>query len=213
MIATLHDEDGNVAVAGLVQDDSTDVDYPEADFRRDAGLLDGIELAGSGSITSRLWTKPAISVIGMDITPVDVASNTIIPSVDMLISMRVAPGQDSMEAGEMLAQHLRDHVPFGAHIEVLVAEAGSAFLARESSQVTDIARWALKEAWDGTDPVDIGQGGSIPFIADLAEMFPQAQILVTGIEDPDTRAHSANESLHLGDFGMPSSPKLSCCPD
>ncbi|USR80099.1 dipeptidase [Arcanobacterium pinnipediorum] len=200
LIATLHDEDGNVAVAGLVQDDSTDVDYPEADFRRDAGLLDGIELAGSGSITSRLWTKPAISVIGMDITPVDVASNTIIPSVDMLISMRVAPGQDSMEAGEMLAQHLRDHVPFGAHIEVLVAEAGSAFLARESSQVTDIARWALKEAWDGTDPVDIGQGGSIPFIADLAEMFPQAQILVTGIEDPDTRAHSANESLHLGDF-------------
>ncbi|QRV02854.1 dipeptidase [Arcanobacterium phocisimile] len=200
LISTLHDDEGNIAVAGLLQQDTTDVDYPEADFRRDAGMLDGVQLAGSGSITSRLWTKPSISVIGMDITPVDIASNTIIPSVDMLISMRVAPGQDALEAGEALAQHLRDHVPFGAQIEISVAEAGSAFLAGESSEVTDIARWALKEAWGGIDSVDIGQGGSIPFIADLAEAFPQAQILVTGIEDPDTRAHSANESLHIGDF-------------
>lgn len=199
LISTLHDDAGNVAVAGLLQEDSTQVDYPEDDFRRDAGVLDGVQLAGSGSFTSRLWTKPAISVIGMDVTPVAISSNTIIPSVDLAISMRVAPGQDSREAAELLAQHLRDHVPFGAQVEVTIAEAGSAFSAGEDTEATEMARWALKEAW-GVDPVDIGQGGSIPFIADLAKAFPQAQILVTGIEDPDTRAHSANESLHIEDF-------------
>lgn len=199
LISTLHDDAGNVAVAGLLQEDSTQVDYPEDDFRRDAGVLDGVQLAGSGSFTSRLWTKPAISVIGMDVTPVAISSNTIIPSVDLAISMRVAPGQDSREAAELLAQHLRDHVPFGAQIEVTIAEAGSAFSAGEDTEATEMARWALKEAW-GVDPVDIGQGGSIPFIADLAKAFPRAQILVTGIEDPDTRAHSANESLHIEDF-------------
>lgn len=199
LISTLHDDAGNVAVAGLLQEDSTQVDYPEDDFRRDAGVLDGVQLAGSGSFTSRLWTEPAISVIGMDVTPVAISSNTIIPSVDLAISMRVAPGQDSREAAELLAQHLRDHVPFGAQIEVTIAEAGSAFSAGEDTEATEMARWALKEAW-GVDPVDIGQGGSIPFIADLAKAFPRAQILVTGIEDPDTRAHSANESLHIEDF-------------
>ena len=57
----------------------------------------------------------------------------------------------------------------------------------------------MAEAW-GKEPVEIGVGGSIPFIADLVEEFPEAQILVTGVEDPDSRAHSPNESLHLGVF-------------
>lgn len=199
LIATLHDEDGNVAVEGLASSDDTDVDYPEDDLRRDAGILEGVKLAGSGSLTSRLWTKPAISVIGMDVTSVDLASNTLIPSVSFLISMRVAPGQDSTEAGELLAEHLRKHAPFGAPIEVKVAESGPAFQAGEDTDVRSKARWALEEAF-GTKPVDIGMGGSIPFISDLAELFPSADILVTGVEDPDTRAHSANESLDLSDF-------------
>ncbi len=56
------------------------------------------------------------------------------------------------------------------------------------------------EAWDGTAPVDMGVGGSIPFIAEFLEAFPQASVLVTGVEDPDTRAHGANEGLHLAEF-------------
>ncbi len=66
--------------------------------------------------------------------------------------------------------------------------------------VYDAARAAFREAWDGVDPVDMGVGGSIPFIATFQEMFPSAAILVTGVEDPDSRAHGPNESLHLGEF-------------
>jgi len=57
----------------------------------------------------------------------------------------------------------------------------------------------MAEGW-GREPVEIGVGGSIPFIAELVDEFPDAQILVTGVEDPDSRAHSPNESLHLGVF-------------
>ena len=199
LIATLHNPDGSVAVAGLTSYDDAEAEYLEADLRADAGLLEGIELAGDGSIASRLWTKPAISVIGMDVTSVAKSSNTLIPSCTSQISMRVAPGQAPLEAAEALRAHLEANAPFGAHVSVAVEEAGPAFKAGGDTPATIAARWALEKAW-GTESVDIGVGGSIPFIADLHEVFPAAEILVTGVEDPDTRAHSQNESLHLADW-------------
>jgi acetylornithine deacetylase/succinyl-diaminopimelate desuccinylase-like protein len=66
-----------------------------------------------------------------------------------------------------------------------------------SGPVYDAARSAIRQAW-GVDAVDMGMGGSIPFIAEFAAAFPDAAILVTGVEDPATQAHSVNESLHLG---------------
>ena len=199
LIATLHDDAGDVAVPGLVARDETDVDYPEADYRADAGVLDGVRLAGSGPLSARLWTKPAISVIGLDATSVDHASNTLIPAARAKLSMRIAPGQDPAAAEEALHEHLQAHAPFGAEVTVTPGETGHAFQAPGDSVVMQAARWALRTAW-GTDPVDLGIGGSIPFIADLAEVYPDAAILVTGVEDPDSRAHSEDESVHLGEL-------------
>ena len=199
LIASVHNEAGEVAVPGLLHKDETDVDYPEADLRADMGILNGVRLTGTGSLTSRLWTKPTVCVIGMDVTPCRLASNTLIPSVKVTFSLRVAPGQDSRSAGETLLRYLEDNVPFGAKIETKINECGPGFTAGEDTETTKLARWALSEAW-GRESVDIGIGGSIPLIADLKETFPQAEILVTGVEDPDTRAHSQNESLHLGDW-------------
>jgi len=199
LIATLHDEDGNVAVAGLVASDHADVDYPEEDVRADAGVLDGVRLAGTGPLAARLWTKPALSVIGLDATSVDHASNTIIPSARAKLSMRIAPGQDPAAAERALHDHLVANAPFGARVEVVPGETGQSFQAPEDSPVMQAARWAFATAW-GTDPVDLGIGGSIPFIADLAEVYPDAAILVTGVEDPDSRAHSEDESVHLGEL-------------
>ena len=78
-------------------------------------------------------------------------------------------------------------------------EVGPAFDGSSDSPAGRAAHWALTTAF-GQDCVDIGQGGSIPFISTLQETFPDAQVLVTGIEDPDTRAHSEDESMHLGDL-------------
>ena len=199
LIATLHDAEGNVAVQGLVSRDDVAVDLTEAEYRADASVLDGVRLAGSGSIASRLWTKPALSIIGFDAPAVDVASNTLLPRARAKFSLRLAPGQVPAEAMDAVRRHVEANAPFGAKVVFTPGESGSSFLTDTSSPAASLALWALGEAW-GVPAVEMGIGGSIPFIADLTELYPDVQILVTGVEDPDSRAHSANESLHLGDF-------------
>ncbi|WP_104138469.1 dipeptidase [Arthrobacter sp. ZGTC131] len=199
LIATLHDAEGNVAVAGLVSRDDVDVDLTEAEYRADASVLDGVQLAGSGTIASRLWTKPALSIIGFDAPAVDVASNTLLPRARAKFSLRLAPGQVPSEAMEAVRKHVERNAPFGAKVVFTPGESGNAFQTDTSSAAAGFALWALGEAW-GVPAVEMGIGGSIPFISDLTDVYPAVQILVTGVEDPDSRAHSANESLHLEDF-------------
>ena len=199
LIATLHDDEGNVAIDGLLSRDEATVDLTEAEYRADASVLDGVRLAGTGTIASRLWTKPALSIIGFDAPAVDVASNTLLPRARAKFSLRLAPGQDPAAAMEAVRRHVEENAPFGARVIFTPGESGNSFQTDTSSAAATAAMWALGEAW-GVPAVEMGIGGSIPFIADLTELYPDAQILVTGVEDPDSRAHSANESLHLGDF-------------
>ena len=199
LVATLHDDRGDVAVAGLVSRSEAAVDYPEEQFRADAAVVDGYRLAGTGPLAARMWTRPAISVIGVDATSVAHASNTVAPVCRAKLSMRIAPGQDPAEAERLLHDHLLAHAPFGAQVTVIPGERGQAFDATEDTEEMRTARWAFTQAW-GREPVDIGVGGSIPFIAELQEVFPAAKILVTGVEDPDSRAHSEDESVHLGEL-------------
>ena len=199
LISTLHDDEGSVAIKGLVSRDDVVVDLTEEEYRADASVLDGVKLAGTGSIASRMWTKPALSIIGFDAPAVDVASNTLLPRARAKFSLRLAPGQDPAAAMEAVRQHVETHAPFGAEVVFTPGESGNSFLTDTSSKAASVAMWALGEAW-GVPAVEMGIGGSIPFIADLTELYPDVQILVTGVEDPDSRAHSANESLHLGDF-------------
>lgn len=199
LIATLHDDEGNVAIDGLLSRDETTVDLTEAEYRADASVLDGVRLAGTGTIASRLWTKPALSIIGFDAPAVDVASNTLLPRARAKFSLRLAPGQEPAAAMQAVRRHVEENAPFGARVIFTPGESGNSFQTDTSSTAATAAMWALGEAW-GVPAVEMGIGGSIPFIADLTELYPDAQILVTGVEDPDSRAHSANESLHLGDF-------------
>lgn len=199
LIATLHDGDGAVAVAGLKHAAEPAITYPEEQFRADAGLLPCVELAGRGSITSRLWAQPAISVTGIDATAVDVASNTIAPSARAKISLRLAPGEDPAVAAQKLKDHLIQNAPFGAEVQVEIDEQGPPFSTDTDSDAAQDMLWALGSAW-GRDPLEAGMGGSIPFAALLQEAYPEATILITGVEDPDTRAHGIDESLHVEDF-------------
>jgi acetylornithine deacetylase/succinyl-diaminopimelate desuccinylase-like protein len=197
LLAGLHDDEGNVAVEGLHEGSASDVDYPPARVREEAGLLDGVREIGSGSVPQRLWAKPAITVIGIDATPIDKASNTLIPRARAKVSMRVAPGGDAGEHLQALTRHLERNAPWGAQVTVTPGDVGQPHTIDASGAVYDAARSAFRHGW-GAEPVDTGVGGSIPFIAEFADAFPSAKILVTGVEDPATQAHSVNESLHLG---------------
>lgn len=194
LLATLHDERGNVAVDGLISTPADELPYTDADLRRDAGLI--ADPIGDGSILERIWTKPAITVIGIDGQTVALSSNTMLPTVKAKISLRIAPGQAPEQALALLRAHLERNLPFGAKLTYGETELGKPFAADSEGWAKPMAEEALSAAW-GQKSVNIGIGGSIPFIADLTEVFPGAQILVTGVEDPDSRAHSPNESVHL----------------
>jgi acetylornithine deacetylase/succinyl-diaminopimelate desuccinylase-like protein len=197
LLATLHDDEGNVAVAGVHEAKAAAVDRGAQWVRVESGLLDGVSEIGSGPVAQRLWAKSAITVIGIDTTPIAKASNTLIPSAKAKISMRVAPGGDAAAHLDALRHHLESHAPWGARVTVTPGDIGQPYEIDTTGAVYDAARSAFRQSW-GVDAVDMGMGGSIPFIAEFAEAFPDATILVTGVEDPGTQAHSVNESLDLG---------------
>ena len=197
LLATLWDASGAPAVAGLRSREAVTPEYTEATLRQETGLLPGVSPIGGGTILSRIWDQPSITVTGIDAPSVMNASNTLIPSVAVKLSVRVAPGQRATDAADAVLAHLRSHAPFGAVLAVDDLSTGEPFLVDTTAPALDTAKRALHAGF-GVEPIEIGVGGSIPFISELVEVFPAAQILVTGVEDPDSRAHSPNESLHLG---------------
>ncbi|WP_353809878.1 dipeptidase [Agromyces sp. SYSU T00194] len=199
LLDTLHDADGAVAVDGLRSIEMETPPYDEEQLRGEAGLLDGVTPIGRGSIPHRLWAQPSITVTGTSAPRLVDASNTLAPSVTMKLSVRVAPGQQAAEAAAAIERHLRAQAPFGAHVDIDDVVTGDPFLVDTDGWAVDAIMGAMADTWPQA-PVQTGIGGSIPFIADLTRVFPDAQILVTGVEDPDSRAHSPNESLHLGAF-------------
>lgn len=199
LLATFWDENGSVAVDGLTRYAGETPEYTEGQLREEAGLLPGVRPIGTGSLLSRIWNQPSITVTGIDAPSVANASNTLSPAVTVKVSVRVAPGQTARDAADAIEKHLAAHAPFGASVELDDLDIGDPFLVDTSGYAVGEAKRAMADAW-GVEPVELGIGGSIPFVADLVREFPEAEILVTGVEDPHSRAHSPNESLHVGVF-------------
>jgi cysteinylglycine-S-conjugate dipeptidase len=200
LLASLHEETGEVAVPGLVSGQAAPLDYPEDRLRVESGLLDGVRFIGTGPLVDRAWAKPSVTVLGIDAPPAGAAPNALVPTARAKVSLRIAPGDDPEKAFEAIREHLLARAPWGARVTVTLEQSGPPCVVTADGPAYDAARAAFRNAWDGVDPVDIGVGGSIPFIATFQELFPSAAVLVTGVEDPDSRAHGANESLHLAEF-------------
>ncbi len=199
LLATLHHEDGTIAVAGLHETTAADLVYPEDRLQQESGILPGVSYLGDGPVVDRLWTKPSVSVVGIDAPTVANASNTLFPTARAKVSLRVAPGQDAAEALDRLVEHLESHAPWGAQVTVTRGSAGNPVELPFTGPYAEAAHAAFAEAW-GVEPVLAGQGGSIPMAGDFQQAYPQATILLTAVCDPDSRMHGPNESLHLDDF-------------
>jgi acetylornithine deacetylase/succinyl-diaminopimelate desuccinylase-like protein len=199
ILGSMWDEKGEVTISGLISGQNSDLAYSEEQLRTDSGLLASTLPIGTGPILPRIWTKPALSLIGLDYPSVALSSNTLVPSLRAKLSLRIAPGDAPERALEALKAHILTHNCLGAQISFGAVELGKPFASKDWGWGKALLQQALAAAY-GEKAVDIGIGGSIPFIAELERIFPKAQVLVTGVEDPDSRAHSPNESLHLESF-------------
>ena len=175
LIASLHDDEGNVAIDGLYAGPAAEVDYPEERLRAESGAAEGIRWIGSGSTVERLWTKPALSITGLDAPKVAGASNTLVPLARCRISLRIAPGDTTENAVACLRKHLEANVPWGAGLGITIVDTGEATQIDATGPAYDVARTAFRDAWDGVEPIDMGVGGSIPFIAEFLEAFPRGE--------------------------------------
>ena len=198
-LAKLHDDKGNVAVPGIARGPSDPLDLDEKELREQTGLRPGTKLIGDGGITERMWTRPAISILGIDSPRIEGSTNQLVPSARARVSMRIPPGQDADAAMEALTSHLRASVPWGADVTLTPRGNGKPYRVDASGPAFSAMERAMKAAW-GRDAVLMGAGGTIPFVADFAKAFPKAALLLTGAGDPTSNAHSENESVDLGDL-------------
>jgi acetylornithine deacetylase/succinyl-diaminopimelate desuccinylase-like protein len=200
LLASLHHDDGTVAVKDLVDEELADAQpVPEEMARALTGAVEGLELIGVGSIPSRLWSRPSISVLAIDAPPVAEAINQLVPVARAKVSMRIAPGQGAREALDALKRHLEANVPWGATLSFLYEELGEATTLDIDNAAVASWKEAFMEAY-GTETVEMGAGGSIPFIATFQELFPGAPILVVGCGDPTSAIHAPNESQDVSDI-------------
>lgn len=199
LIASLYNEAGDLAVPGIEAQEPVgglQRDLDEAQVRADASVVDSYKLAGTGSLAARMWTKPSLTVIGMDAHPVEGSFNVIAHETKLRLSLRTAPSQRPEEAQKALCDFLVSHAPFGAEVTAEPIDNGMGWAMDPDAVATKDALASMRDAF-GVEPVNKGEGGSIPFIPELQRIFPKVQVLVTGPEDPKSNAHSPNESISL----------------
>jgi cysteinylglycine-S-conjugate dipeptidase len=200
ILASLHDDAGDTIVPGLAKFEWSGSEMDPDAFREAAGMVDGAQLIGSGTVGARLWSRPAASVIGIDAPTVKDAANVVIPEAAAKISMRVPPGADSENEVGLLIEHLKKAAPWGVHVEVEKVRVGYPFAAKMDGPAVKAAMEAMSSAYE-TDAGFMGSGGSIPLVARLQGISPNAEVILWGAEDvAQAKIHASNESVDLNEI-------------
>ena len=199
IIANLHNDDGSVAIPGLVNAHADPLDSSEEELASQARPVPGCDPIGSGTLTSRMWRQPAVSVLAIDAVPIDEAINQLVPEAHAKVSMRLAPGQDTDAAMQALIDHLKASAPWGVSVDVKPGSSGDGFELDTSHPMFDAYRQGMAEGY-GAEVVEVGSGGSIPFVAAFNDRYPDAPLFLVGVADPTSSFHGPNESLSLADM-------------
>jgi cysteinylglycine-S-conjugate dipeptidase len=202
MIASLHDDKGDIAIDGLKRFEWEGTQIPEDEFRDESGVLDSVQMIGSGTLADRLFASPAVAVLGVDAPAIAGSSNQIVPVARARVSVRLAPGDDPGAARQALVEHLRGNAPWGVEVTFEGSsgfEAGHGYLVDTSSPTSHAAMEALAQAY-GREAIEVGSGGSIPLVPMLTETFPGIEVLIWGAMDERSFIHSVNESVDLSEI-------------
>jgi acetylornithine deacetylase/succinyl-diaminopimelate desuccinylase-like protein len=199
ILASLHDDEGNVAIAGLTRSPWDGMQVTEEELREAAPIRPGVRLIGEGSIAERLWGGPAVSVLGIDAPAVREASNQLVPIARAKVSLRIGPDEDPERALGLLAAHLETHAPWGVEVSVQTGGSGRGLRMPTDGPAFAAMRRAMEAAY-ARSAVETASGGSVPLVPVLAKAFPDAEILIYGASDEKSQYHSIDESVNLGDL-------------
>ncbi|MEU0530214.1 dipeptidase [Amycolatopsis tolypomycina] len=195
VLGTLRDEAGDTTIHGVPGDGRwSGAPYPAARFRADAGLSPGAVLLGTGEVADTLWARPAVTVLGIDCPPVVGSTAALAPRARARLNLRVPPGVDPYQAAAALSEHLMAAAPWGVAVSVEVEAIGEPFHAATGGPAHQAMEEALETAY-GRPVSRLGQGGSIPLCTVFAETYPDAEILLVGVEEPQANIHAPNESV------------------
>lgn len=195
LLASLHDEHGNTTIDGVDNSQRwSGVEYTAEQFRADANVLPGVELMGDGTVGDLLWARPSATVLGIDVPPVIGSSSAVQASAAARISLRIPPGMDGKTAQDALVAHLRARVPWGLHCDIDRVALGDPFVGTLDGPAYDAMKRAMETAY-GRPMTTEGQGGSIPLCNVLADTYPDAEIMLLGVEEPRCLIHAPNESV------------------
>lgn len=211
LIAELTDQHGTVILPALRQglrEPTTAerrrleaLDFDTDRFRGEAGMVAGTPFGGDPDLPQlqKIWMEPNLTVLGIDAPSTQQASNAIQPVARAKLGLRIGPGQDAAAVRRVLVDHLRDQAPLGLQVDATPGAAGDPYEADVDHPAVTTMLDALRDGY-GVEPVMMGCGGSIPLLDPLQQANPEATMLLVGVEDPDSRAHGVDESLHLGDW-------------
>jgi cysteinylglycine-S-conjugate dipeptidase len=195
VLATLRDLDGNTTVRGLSGDQTWSGEpYPLRQFRDDAGVLDGVAVLGRGRVSDMLWARPALTILGIDCPPVVGSAAAITPRAAARLNLRIPPGTTASHARAALISHLEAAAPWGVRVIVETEATGAPFSTATNGPAYRAMSAAMQESY-GTPMTTLGQGGSIPLCNTLASTYPDAEIILMGVEEPRSLIHAPNESV------------------
>ena len=195
ILATLRDDNGNTTITGLDNTQSwTGEPYPPDQFRRDAGVLSGASLLGDGTVSDMLWARPAVTILGIDCPPVIGSTAAIVPRAGARLNLRIPPGTVPNQAHQALVDHLHAAAPWGVQVTVDLEAEGAPYQAAVDGPAYEAIASAMEEAY-GTPMTTLGQGGSIPLCNVFADVYPDAELIMMGVEEPSALIHAPNESV------------------
>ncbi|MCS7014668.1 MAG: M20/M25/M40 family metallo-hydrolase [Gemmatales bacterium] len=171
-------------------------------LRKDLTLLPGVKFANLAGVHpyEQTWRLPAVTVIAQEASSLKQASNQVLPYATALVSVRIVPEQEPKKVIRALTKELCSRAPWGVQVQVTpVGEPVKWWYIQPKGAAFDAALRALQAGY-GRKPLAIGCGGTIGFVGPLCEMFGGIPALLLGIEDPQSAAHSPNESLSLDIF-------------
>lgn len=208
LIASLHREDGRIAVAGIYDDvveleawereASSTLPIGDEDIRKLTGVKELFGEPGYSAV-ERIGARPTVEVNGLGGGYQGEGTKTVLPREAFAkLTMRLVPNQKPERVLDLVEQHLRAHLPPGVEIAVTRGHSGDPYYVNPNSPDGLAARKALREVF-GREPALLREGGSIPIVNTFKRMLG-ADALLLALASPDCAAHSPNENFPVENF-------------